>query len=95
MFCKHCGKPVEEDSSFCPHCGKGITKEEPVTVPQTAASKKFGVKLLLVIFLLAIISGGGFWGWQFLNSDGLTGRTISIYDIVGAKATMTKVDDKE
>ena len=29
------------------------------------------------------------------NSDGLTGRTISIFNIIGAKATVTKTDAKE
>ena len=95
MFCEYCGKPVEEDSAFCAHCGKGIAREEPVTTPQTAAPKKSGAKIFVIIFLLAVVSGGGFFYWQTLNSDGLTGRTISIYDIVGAKATMTKADDRE
>ncbi len=22
MFCKHCGKPIDDDYVFCPHCGK-------------------------------------------------------------------------
>ena len=22
MYCKHCGKPIDEDSTFCRHCGK-------------------------------------------------------------------------
>lgn len=22
VFCKHCGKPIDEDSKYCRHCGK-------------------------------------------------------------------------
>ena len=25
MFCKHCGKELEDDSRFCPYCGKEVT----------------------------------------------------------------------
>ena len=24
MYCKHCGKEIEENSSFCKHCGKPL-----------------------------------------------------------------------
>ena len=47
--------------------------------------------IALTIFLIIVLT--------FLSacssSDGLTGRTISIFDIIGDKATMTKTDDKE
>lgn len=35
MYCKHCGKEIEDDSSFCKHCGKpqGNTQEGIVNKP--------------------------------------------------------------
>lgn len=27
MYCKYCGKQIQEDSVFCPHCGKRIDGE--------------------------------------------------------------------
>lgn len=28
MYCKHCGKPIDNDSTFCSHCGKQISETE-------------------------------------------------------------------
>ena len=25
MYCKYCGQPIDDDSTFCSHCGKNIT----------------------------------------------------------------------
>ena len=41
--------------------------------------------LLIVLFMLPACN----------KSDGLTGRTINIYDVIGSKATLTKADAKE
>ena len=27
MFCRYCGKEIEEDSCFCKYCGKNIEKQ--------------------------------------------------------------------
>ena len=28
MYCKYCGQPIDDDSSFCKHCGKNIAVSE-------------------------------------------------------------------
>lgn len=28
MFCKYCGKEIEEDVAFCPYCGKNLQEKE-------------------------------------------------------------------
>ena len=27
MYCKHCGKVIDDDSTFCQHCGKPLGQE--------------------------------------------------------------------
>ena len=29
MYCKHCGKEVENSARFCPHCGKDLANNDP------------------------------------------------------------------
>lgn len=31
MYCKHCGKEIDDTSTFCQHCGKKI-EEEPISI---------------------------------------------------------------
>ena len=30
MYCKYCGKPIDEDSAFCRHCGKRQTEDNSI-----------------------------------------------------------------
>ena len=30
MFCKNCGKEIDEDARFCPECGERQNKEEEI-----------------------------------------------------------------
>lgn len=30
MFCRNCGQPVPDASSFCPHCGTGVSPAAPI-----------------------------------------------------------------
>ena len=30
MFCRYCGKEIEEDSYFCKYCGKNIEKIDSI-----------------------------------------------------------------
>ena len=38
MFCRHCGAPIPDDSSFCPACGKAVG-----TADQTVILDRRGV----------------------------------------------------
>ena len=31
MYCKHCGKIIDEDSSFCRYCGKNVMVDQGIT----------------------------------------------------------------
>lgn len=33
MFCKYCGKQVQDGSTFCPHCGKSFQEKVEYSVP--------------------------------------------------------------
>lgn len=35
MFCKHCGKQIENQSNFCPHCGKVLNDVKRSVSPNT------------------------------------------------------------
>ena len=49
MFCKNCGKMIEEDSSFCLHCGTKVAKDMEATnicermdmLEKTVSEKRF------------------------------------------------------
>lgn len=61
MFCKYCGKEIEESSKFCEHCGKNLN-EEPQTIirevhycqPTQAKSQFLAIILCLFLGLLGI-----------------------------------------
>ena len=45
MYCKHCGKPIDDDSTFCRHCGKQQVGDKSSTIenepkPESKESKK-------------------------------------------------------
>lgn len=39
MFCKNCGKPIEEDAKFCANCGEGVNAIETAAPVETAAQE--------------------------------------------------------
>jgi ABC-type dipeptide/oligopeptide/nickel transport system permease component len=32
MFCKYCGKQIDDDSTFCKHCGKSLVEKKKIVV---------------------------------------------------------------
>lgn len=50
MFCKSCGKEIDDNSTFCAHCGQKILKEDKPNGCIIAFVIIFGVFLLLFIF---------------------------------------------
>ena len=39
MYCKNCGKEIEDDSSFCPYCGSSVDKKIVVESKATKGDK--------------------------------------------------------
>lgn len=39
MYCKNCGKEIEDDSSFCPYCGSSVDKKIVVESKATKCDK--------------------------------------------------------
>jgi len=39
MFCKYCGKEVEQDVKFCPNCGAKLEEAEPAVEPTEVVSE--------------------------------------------------------
>ena len=37
MFCKKCGKEIDENLEFCPHCGAPVSKPKKVAPPADSA----------------------------------------------------------
>lgn len=70
MYCKHCGKEIEDSAKFCQHCGKGIadtaagnaTQVEPAEAKPQKKKKKSIFKRwwfwALVIVLLFVMCSG-------------------------------------
>lgn len=64
MFCKHCGKQIDEDALFCPHCGYNVTNplNEKTNSPSAKTkirnkSKTKRTAIFIAIFLAIILIG--------------------------------------
>ena len=42
MFCKYCGKQIDDNLSFCPYCGKNVKAEN---VKNDAPTEKLGADI--------------------------------------------------
>jgi H+/gluconate symporter-like permease len=68
MFCKHCGKQIDNDSKFCIYCGSPLTnsntqvKNEQIVSPQTVKKLEtvFGINLSKPII-------GGYLVWVLIH----------------------------
>lgn len=72
MFCKECGKEINEGQSvclncgvqvgkgnrYCPHCGENVSPNASVCVKCGSSLVQSGAKKKLVVLLLAIFVGG-------------------------------------
>lgn len=61
MYCRYCGKQIEEDSIFCKYCGKNVTEREP-TKSKDIATRSYvskGKQIAVIVY--------GFWflGWLY------------------------------
>ncbi len=64
MFCKNCGKEIEEGVEFCPNCGTNNKEEKETVVVQNNTGIKStsnnSSKNWIVTLILSIFLGG--WG---------------------------------
>ena len=43
MYCKYCGKIIDDDSKYCVNCGNNMNNDNSGTVPVDAPSKGFAI----------------------------------------------------
>ena len=64
MYCKYCGKQIEEDSLYCKFCGENlndVTKAQKVIAPRTELLEWFKslslkVQILIIIYIAYLLS---------------------------------------
>lgn len=87
MYCKQCGKVIDENLKYCPFCGA----EQSEQIKQTFVSPSYSTPVpkkskpntnAIVGFVIALIS-------LFLNFAGLVGIAAVIVSVIG----LIKVDD--
>ncbi|MDE7082810.1 MAG: DUF4190 domain-containing protein [Clostridia bacterium] len=77
MFCKHCGKEVNENAIICPECGVPTDNYAAVATPSKTTDNKFnGFALAGMICAIVGIIGGN-WIWCIPSIVGL------IFSIIG------------
>ena len=78
IYCKHCGKLIDADSSFCMHCGGAIQdsrKSEPlIQVIDTSDTKKAESSVDLIKLILNLKK-------QFINFIKQNWRRILVFTI--------------
>lgn len=93
MYCKFCGKQIDDDSVFCVHCGKNLTENnkensekqnyesnelsQSITTEDEESSSRWWVWLALPIFLLILIA---IIGAASSNGPGLIQRDLKTSD---------------
>ena len=40
MYCRNCGKEIDDDVKFCPHCGTNLTQEQDYYQPMDQQVRK-------------------------------------------------------
>jgi uncharacterized OB-fold protein len=115
MKCTNCGKKNPEGSKFCKHCGAKFEETSVIVEPQklhTVTPKKtphahkkrwfFRPKALslIIIILVALLTGGGFFAYHVLHSITIASQHRNIganVDVTGNKVPLiikaTKVNE--
>ena len=82
MYCKYCGKQIDDDSSFCKYCGKVL---ENSTFSNPSSFKIISLKWL-VILIVWIILNIALWYATANGSYSSEGRTFFPFFIIYAFA---------
>lgn len=55
MYCKNCGKEIEESAKYCYACGKGQTIEDKIDNNQEQATHKTSLAFPIFFIIIAIV----------------------------------------
>lgn len=70
MFCKYCGKKIEDDAKFCSYCGVNFTEKKPEAGPAASLEKrKWALWIPVVICVIAAVCFGLFFLFQTLRGN--------------------------
>lgn len=92
MFCKKCGKEINDDAVVCVHCGCSVEDKKPVSNNQDFNAPKTGMGVILGLFLgiIGLIIGiliypeGTVARKSFIKAWGITfGVTLAIEIVFG------------
>ena len=59
MYCKFCGREIEENLRFCPYCGKKLIEDDNVLKEEKIESYLETNKILTITKLLFVLTGIG------------------------------------
>ena len=84
MFCKYCGKEIDEDSKFCKHCGKRFEEEikeefdEEIKEEIEEIEEKGGclILLLIPIIIIAVVGSLLFIAYKLDSNSDSNGNFI-------------------
>ncbi len=57
MYCKNCGKEINENAAVCIHCGVAVTREPKVSEDLCESKTGMGVLLALLLGLIGLLIG--------------------------------------
>ena len=91
MFCRFCGKPIQEDSVYCPYCGKQQESHQETNVPskeqtKVKRDKSNGINIATLSVVATICFYTGIVGFLILfmkMAPGIGGQRFSAY-LIGA-----------
>ena len=61
MFCRHCGKSIDDQSRFCQFCGTAVSpaSHQPITQDDVTIRNPKQGKLLRIFGVVPMLFGGG------------------------------------
>ena len=84
MFCKHCGKEIDDNAKFCNHCGKALAGSVSAVEAKKAESKKkkkrhpiLGTIVLIIGIFIIIGALGSSNEPQKVSSEKTTAATVA------------------
>lgn len=85
MFCKNCGKEIDDNAVVCPNCGVATEKLQETTAATQVEEKKKTNVFAIIGFILSLVT----WGMVFVNTYAywicfVAGLVLSILGIVWA-----------